>query len=107
MPQQIFFYLMKLPSFAMRFEFPKGIAVDASGYVYVADDAKHRIQKSDTNGNFRKEWGEEGSDKAEFKFPKGVAVDASGYLYVADDGNCRVQKFDTNGNFISEWGKCD
>jgi DNA-binding beta-propeller fold protein YncE len=55
MPQQIFFYLMKLPSFAMRFEFPKGIAVDASGYVYVADDAKHRIQKSDTNGNFRKE----------------------------------------------------
>lgn len=85
MPQQIFFYLMKLPSFAMRFEFPKGIAVDASGYVYVADDAKHRIQKSDTNGNFRKEWGRKGSDKAEFKFPKGVAVDASGFVYVTDD----------------------
>ena len=98
---------MKLPRLAMRFKFPKGIAVDASGYVYVADDANHRIQKSDNNGNFRKEWGVEGSDKAEFKFPKGIAVDASGYLYIADDGNCRVQKFDTNGNFISEWGRRD
>ncbi|GKS62567.1 hypothetical protein YTPLAS21_20250 [Candidatus Nitrosocosmicus sp.] len=91
----------------MRFEFPKGIALDASGYVYVADDAKHRIQKSDTNGNFRKEWGRKGSDKAEFKFPKGVAVDASGFVYVTDDENHRVQKFDTNDNFISEWGKRD
>ena len=83
------------------------LAVDASGYVYVADDANHRIQKSDCNGNFRKEWGEEGSDKGEFKFPKGVAVDALGYLYVSDDGNCRVQKFDNNGNFIGEWGRGD
>ena len=65
----------------MRFKFPKGIAVDASGYVYVADDANHRIQKSDSNGNFKREWGVEGSDKGEFKFPKGVAVDASGNLY--------------------------
>ncbi len=58
----------------MRFKFPKGIAVDASGYVYVADDANHRIQKSDSNGSFKREWGVEGSDKGEFKFPKGVAV---------------------------------
>ena len=91
----------------MRFKFPKGVSVDSSGYVYIADDANHRILKSDSSGNFRKEWGEEGSDKGEFKFPKGVAVDASGYLYVADDGNCRVQKFDSNGNFLSEWGEHD
>ncbi len=91
----------------MRFKFPKGVAVDASGYVYVADDANHRIQKSDNNGNFRKEWGSKGSDKGEFKFPKGVAVDASGYLYVTDDENHRVQKFDSNGNFIGEWGRRD
>ena len=48
---------MKLPRLAMRFEFPKGVAVDASGYVYVADDANHRVQKFDTNGNFISEWG--------------------------------------------------
>ena len=91
----------------MRFKFPKGVALDASGYVYVADDANHRIQKSDSNGNFRKEWGEEGSDKGEFKFPKGVAVDTSGFVYVTDDENHRVQKFDSNGNFIGEWGRRD
>jgi DNA-binding beta-propeller fold protein YncE len=41
----------------MRFEFPKGIAVDASGFVYVTDDENHRVQKFDTNGNFISEWG--------------------------------------------------
>jgi DNA-binding beta-propeller fold protein YncE len=40
----------------MRFEFPKGVAVDASGFVYVTDDENHRIQKFDTNGNFISEW---------------------------------------------------
>ena len=91
----------------MRFEFPKGIAVDASGYLYIADDGNCRVQKFDTNGNFISEWGRKGSDKAEFKFPKGIAVDASGFVYVTDDENHRVQKFDTNGNFISEWGRRD
>ena len=28
--------------------------------VCILDDANHRIQKSDSIGNFRKEWGEEG-----------------------------------------------
>ena len=41
----------------MRFKFPKGVAVDASGFVYVTDDENHRIQKFDSNGNFISEWG--------------------------------------------------
>ncbi|KAA2283724.1 hypothetical protein [Candidatus Nitrosocosmicus sp. SS] len=48
---------MKLPSLAMRFEFPKGIAVDDLGHLYVADDGNCRVQKFDTNGNFISEWG--------------------------------------------------
>ncbi len=86
----------------MRFKFPKGVAVDSSGYVYVADDGNCRVQKFDSNGNFISEWRHKGSKEGEFKFPKGVAV-ASGYVYVTDDENHRVQKFDSNGNFISEW----
>ena len=98
---------MKSPRLAMRFKFPKGIAVDASAHLYVADDGNCRIQKFDSNGNFIGEWGRKGSDKGEFKFPKGIAVDASGYVYVTDDENHRIQKFDSNGNFIGEWGRRD
>ena len=41
----------------MRFKFPKGVAVDTSGFVYVTDDENHRVQKFDSNGNFISEWG--------------------------------------------------
>jgi tripartite motif-containing protein 71 len=40
-----------------EFMWPKGVAVDASGNVYVADSENHRIQKFDSSGNFLAKWG--------------------------------------------------
>ena len=34
------------------FNDPRGIAIDSSGYVYVADKDNHRIQKFTSNGQF-------------------------------------------------------
>ena len=76
-----------------KFDHPKGVAVDSSGYVYVTDDNNNRIQKFDSNGRFITKWGTEGHANGQFKNPKGVAVDSSGYVYVADDNNNRIQKF--------------
>ena len=39
---------------------PEGIAVDTSGNVYVADTGNNKIQKFTSEGNFTKEWGEDG-----------------------------------------------
>ncbi len=80
-----------------------GIAVSASGYVYVADE-DNRIFKFDTSGNFKSSWGSTGSGNGQFKQPCGVAVDNSGNVYVADAVNGRVQEFDGDGNFISVIG---
>jgi DNA-binding beta-propeller fold protein YncE len=92
-------------------DFPRGIAVDSSGYVYVADSGNNRIQKFDSDSNFITTWGSQGSGDGQFRNPSGIAVDSSGYVYVADSGsvcvpsgNNRIQKFDSDGTFITKWG---
>ncbi len=86
------------------FNIPAGIAIDASGYVYVSDSGNHRIQKFTKNGAFISTWGAPGSGAGEFNNPSGVAVNGAGNIYVADFGNDRIQKFDSLGNYILAWG---
>ncbi len=76
-----------------QFSYPYGVAVDASGNVYVADRGNNRIEKFDTNGNYLAQWGTSGSGSGQFNQPFGVAVDSSGNVYVADTDNNRIEKF--------------
>ncbi|MGQ0811159.1 MAG: 6-bladed beta-propeller, partial [Nitrospiraceae bacterium] len=86
------------------FFFPRGVAVDFVGNIYVADEGNNRIQKFDARGSFLTKWGREGSAPGQFKAPWGVTCDAVGNVYVVDSGNHRVQKFDGNGTFVCSWG---
>jgi sugar lactone lactonase YvrE len=91
-----------------QFYYPKGIAVDSSGYVYVADTWNHRIQKfSSTDGinyTFVTKWGTQGNGDGQFYYPAGIAVDSSGNVYVLDTENNRIQKFSADGTFVTKWG---
>ena len=81
-----------------------GVAVDANGNVYVADEENNRIQKFTSDGTFITKWGHKGYDDGEFDIPTGVAVDPVGNIYVADSDSYRIQKFTPDGNFITKWG---
>ncbi len=83
---------------------PKGIALDSSGNVYVADTESHRIQKFDSDGNFLGKWGSHGTADGKFSTPHDVSVDPSGYVLVTDTGNHRIQKFDSSGGYLRQWG---
>jgi len=87
-----------------KFSSPKRLAVDSSGYVYVADTGNERIQKFTSDGIFVTKWGGPGSGDGEFSSPSGVAVDSSGNVYVSDTGNNRIQKFTSDGTYVSQWG---
>jgi len=87
-----------------QFSSPYGVAVDASGNVYVVDEGNSRIQKFDSNGTYLTQWGSLGSGDGQFSRPIGVAVDGAGNVYVADADNNRVQKFDSNGTYLTQWG---
>ncbi|VDA99105.1 hypothetical protein S1OALGB6SA_167, partial [Olavius algarvensis spirochete endosymbiont] len=67
---------------AARFNYPSGVAVDSSDYVYVADSGNNRIRKITPLGVVSTLAGT--GTEARFSYPYGVAVDSSGNVYVAD-----------------------
>ncbi len=83
-----------------RFSFPRGVAVDGSGNVFVADTGNETIRKVTPAGVVTTLAGlatsvgsADGTGSgARFTSPSGVAVDGSGNVYVADAGNDTVRK---------------
>jgi PKD repeat protein len=86
-----------------RFNHPAGVAVDALGNVYVADEWNHTIRKLTSDGiNWNvttvagapeRPGGGDGTNyQARFDFPAGIAVDGDGNLYIADSGNNTIRR---------------
>ena len=81
---------------------PRGVAVDGSGNLYIADTNNSRIRKVDSSGNISTVAGGASGDggaatAAQLNFPEGVALDGSGNLYIADTFNHRIRKVDSSG----------
>jgi RHS repeat-associated protein len=94
------------PAIQAGFDFPFGVAVDASGNIYVADVWGYRVRKIDADGIITTvagdgEWGYGGdggpATQAQLDEPNSVVLDAQGNLYIADSYNSRIRKVYTNG----------
>ncbi len=88
-------------------DFPRGMAVDSTGHILVADTNNGRLQRFSVDGIFLGVIGSKGEGQGEFREPSGIAVDSEGNIYVADTGNRRVQKLSSNGGFLAEWRGVD
>ena len=87
------------PGATARFNGPSGVAVDAAGAVYVADQKNHTIRKITADGvvntlagrAHRKGSADGIGTAARFNWPLGIAVDAAGTVYVADTENHTIR----------------
>ena len=85
------------------FWYPAGIAINASGTLYVADSQNSRIRKVSTEGVVTtfagtgvQGFADGPAATAKFYKPRGVALDARGNVYVADTYNNRIRKISPN-----------
>ena len=82
-----------------RFTWPRGLAVDGNGYVYVAD-GHHSIQKFTNAGTFIARWPMRGEN---ISGAERLAVNSSGFVFVTDWYSRRVRLFTSAGRFVADW----
>jgi sugar lactone lactonase YvrE len=92
------------PATSVRLGSPGGLAIDATGNLFVADRGNHRIRKVDAATGVVTTiagTGEHGlagdggpAKSAKFFYPASVAIDRSGNLFIADVGNHRVRRIE-------------
>ncbi|MEY2515922.1 MAG: tripartite motif-containing protein 71, partial [bacterium] len=85
---------------------PFGIAVDAAGRVFVADDLNHRVVRFGPKSSYayKARWGSYGDRPGELAYPRAIAVDPAGLLYVTNTGNDRIDVFDRSGGLQRSFG---
>ena len=98
------------PAISAQFYSPTGIAVSASGVIYIADKVNNRVRKIAADGVITTiagtgSYGFSGDGgpaiAAQLAYPTDVLLTTSGELLIAESGNRRVRKIATNGTITT------
>ncbi len=102
------------PATSANLAYPAGVAVDASGNVFVADTFDHLVREFTVGGNISVVAGTPGSSgyggdggaatSALLASPAAIAVDGAGHVYVADNGSHVIRRFTVGGTISTVAG---
>ena len=96
---------------AAMLAFPRAVAVDSSGNIYIADTDNECVRKVTLSsglistvagsGGYGFSGDGNAATTATFEHPLGLAVDSSGNIYITDSGNERIRKVTVSTGKIS------
>ena len=96
------------PATEARLQFPRGLAMDASGSVFIADSGHDTVRKISPSGMIEPfagsgepfEKGDGGpATMAQFGYPQDIAADAAGNVFVLDSN--QIRRIDSNGTIAT------
>lgn len=83
---------------------PGRIALDDSGYVYLANPSFGTAGMFTPDGEFIRSIGTPGTLPGQHENPNGIAVSPDGLVYISDVGNNTISIFTRTGTFIERFG---
>ena len=101
------------PATAALLDFPTGVAADAAGDLFIADEDNNRIRKvspggtvTTVAGNGVNTYSGDGGPaaSASLNLPEGIAVDGTGNLFIADTSNHRIRMVGPGGGITTVAG---
>lgn len=100
----IFWSLTTITHGGPPFNRPTGVAMTASGEMYVSDGyGNARVHKLSSDGTLLFSWGEPGYLPGQFRLPHYICLDNQERVWIADRENSRLQIFDASGKFLDQW----
>ena len=105
-----------MPAMEATLLHPRGLAVDESGDLYIADAFNHRVRRVDSMGMITTvagigDWGIQGEGgpavEVDLRQPTVVAGDAFDNLFIGEGLNHRVKKIDSSGTITTVAGAGD
>ena len=96
------------PATEAQLFFPRDIAVDNIGNIYIADDSNSRIRMVNTSGiittvagsgAYAYDWKTGPATLAKLRHPMGIAVDDDGNIFIADNTNHLIKKVSFPSSF--------
>jgi sugar lactone lactonase YvrE len=87
-----------------QFDHPAGVAIDASGNLWVLDYGNDRVEEFTEKGVYLRQFGSAGSGDGQLSRPSALAIDSKGNIWVADTGNDRIEEFSPSGEYLRQFG---
>ena len=94
------------PAISAPLRWPRGVAIDGAGNLYIADSGNDRIRRVDSSGTITTIAGVGHGTFSEadgpaiavvLNIPMGLAFDGTGNLYIADTGHHHIRRMDPEG----------
>jgi tripartite motif-containing protein 71 len=90
-------------SLPAQFREPRGVVVDRSGQVYVADFGNNRIEQFSVNGSFERAIGPDMQEGLRLHGPIALTLDGASGILVADWFNSRIDRLSASGAIVKVW----